>query len=396
MEVFQILLLDIALALILSKVFGHVFERMKQPSVVGELIAGVILGGSILGQFVPSTIIDFSIAEFENLGHIGILFLLFLAGLEVDIGRIKKTEGTAAIATAGGVIAPLILGYCAGIALGYTDRESFVLGVVLTATSIGITVRTLMDLRVLNTDVGAATLSAAVMDDILGLMLLIVAVGTGSLLIVGTKVAIFFFVTLFIGWLIISKLMDIGDRIHAEKSLVAFSIALCFIWSVIAGETVVAQIVGAFIAGLIMNTTIQSKRVISDVKTIGYAFFIPLFFIWVGTMVKLSVFLDLKVVMLAAVILVMAILGKVGGCGLGAWIGRFNLRESLQMGVGMVPRCEVALVALAIAIDAGVISGEVADIFLAATFILVMITMLITPILMKALFKQELAEMPST
>ena len=396
MEVFQILLLDIALALILSKVFGHVFERVKQPSVVGELIAGVILGGSILGQFVPSTILDFSIPEFEYFGHIGILFLLFLAGLEVDIGRIKKTGGTAALATAGGVIAPLILGYLAGIALGYTGRESFVLGVVLTATSIGITVRTMMDLRVLNTDVGAATLSAAVMDDILGLMLLIAAVGTGSLLILGTKVAIFFLVTLVIGWLVISKVMDIGDRIHAEKSLVAFSIAICFIWSVIAGETVVAQIVGAFIAGLIMNTTIQSKRVISDVKTIGYAFFIPLFFIWVGTMVKLSVFLDLTVVMLAAVILVMAILGKVGGCGLGAWIGRFNLRESLQMGVGMVPRCEVALIVLAIAIDAGVISGEIADIFLAATFILVTITMLITPILLKALFKRELAVMPPT
>lgn len=395
MEVFQILLLDIALALILSKVFGHVFERLKQPSVVGELIAGVILGGSILGQFVPSTILDFSIPEFEYFGHIGILFLLFLAGLEVDIGRIKKTGGTAALATAGGVIAPLILGYLAGIALGYTGRESFVLGVVLTATSIGITVRTLMDLHVLNTDVGAATLSAAVMDDILGLMLLIAAVGTGSLLILGTKVAIFFLVTLVIGWLIISKVMDIGDRIHAEKSLVAFSIALCFIWSVIAGETVVAQIVGAFIAGLIMNTTIQSKRVISDVKTIGYAFFIPLFFIWVGTMVKLSVFLDLTVVMLAAVILVMAILGKVGGCGLGAWIGRFNLRESLQLGFGMVPRCEVALIAVAIAIDAGVITGEIADIFLAATFILVTITMLITPILLKALFKRELAKMPS-
>lgn len=395
MEVFQILLLDIALALILSKVFGHVFERLKQPSVVGELIAGVILGGSILGQFVPSTILDFSIPEFEYFGHIGILFLLFLAGLEVDIGRIKKTGGTAALATAGGVIAPLILGYLAGIALGYTGRESFVLGVVLTATSIGITVRTLMDLHVLNTDVGAATLSAAVMDDILGLMLLIVAVGTGSLLILGTKVAIFFLVTLVIGWLIISKVMDIGDRIHADKSLVAFSIALCFIWSVIAGETVVAQIVGAFIAGLIMNTTIQSKRVISDVKTIGYAFFIPLFFIGVGTMVKLSVFLDLKVVTLAVVILVMAILGKVGGCGLGAWIGRFNLRESLQLGFGMVPRCEVALIAVAIAIDAGVITGEIADIFLAATFILVTITMLITPILLKALFKRELAKMPS-
>ena len=111
---------------------------------------------------------------------------------------------------------------------------------------------------------------------------------------------------------------------------------------------------------------------------------------------KLSVFLDLKVVMLAVVILVMAILGKVGGCGLGAWIGRFNLRKSLQMGVGMVPRCEVALIAVAIAIDAGVLSGAVADMFLAATFILVTITMLITPILLKALFKSELAEMLPT
>jgi Kef-type K+ transport system membrane component KefB len=385
--------LDISLALILSKVLGYLFERMEQPAVIGEIIAGVILGGSVLGIFIPTTIVNFELPAFVDFAQLGVIFLLFLSGMEIELDKIKETGKVALTSTIGGVIFPLILGYFAGIAFGYTTKEGLVIGVLLTATSIGVTARTLMDMRLLDTDVGACTLSASVMDDLIGLILIIIVVGTGSLLMLSAKIAIFFLITLFIGLKVIPKVMDIGDRTHSADTLVAFSIAICLIFGVIAGETVVAQIEGAFIAGLIINTTAQSKRVFPVIRTIGYSLFIPLFFVHIGTMVKLSVFLIPKVLMLAGAIVFVAVIGKIVGCGTGARIGGFTPRKSLQVGIATVPRMEVALVSLMVAIHAGVIRGAVADTLVAATFIFVTVTTFITPSLIKFSFKRELAAM---
>ncbi len=393
MDPFQILLLDIALALILSKVLGYFFERMKEPAVIGEIIAGVILGGSVLGIFIPKTIINFELPAFVDFAHIGIMFLILLAGMEIELDKIKKTGKVAVLSTIGGVIFPLILGYLAGISFGYTTKESMVIGVLLTATSIGVTARTMMDMRLLNTDVGACSLSASVMDDLIGLILIIIVVGTGSLLGLSAKIAIFLLITLFIGLKIIPKVMNIGDRTHSADALVAFSIAICLIFGVIAGETVVAQIEGAFIAGLIINTTVQSKRVFPVIRAIGYSLFIPLFFVHIGTMVKLSVFLIPEALALSGAILLIAIAGKIIGRGIFARIGGFTPRKALQVGVGSIPRMEVALVSLMVAIHAGVIRGAVADTLVAATFIFVTVTTFITPSLIKFSFKKELAEM---
>jgi Kef-type K+ transport system membrane component KefB len=389
---FQILLLDIALALILSKVLGYLFEKIKQPTVVGEIIAGVILGGSVLGIFVPKTIINFEIPAFGDFAQLGIIFLLFLSGMEIEFDKIRKTGEVATISTLGGVIVPLTLGYLAGTAFGYSTKESFVIGVLLAATSIGITARTMMDLHLLNTDVGACSLSASVMDDIIGLILIIVVVGTGSLFVLSFKIAIFFFFTLLIGLKIISKVMDIGDQTHSTDTLVAFSIAICLIFGVIAGETVIAQIEGAFIAGLIISTTVQSKRILPVIRTMGYALFIPLFFVHIGTMVKLSIFLIPKVLILAGMITFIGIIGKIVGRGIGARVGGFTTRKSLQVGAASIPRMEVALVSLMVAIHAGIIEGAVADTLIAATFVFVTVTTLIAPSLIKYSFKRELAE----
>ena len=394
MDPFQILLLDIALALILSKVLGYLFERVEQPAVIGEIIAGVILGGSVLGIFIPTTIVNFELPAFVDFAQLGVIFLLFLSGMEIELDKIKETGKVALTSTIGGVIGPLILGYLAGIALGYTTKEGLVIGASLTATSVGVTARTLMDMRLLNTDVGACTLSASVLDDVIGLMLLAVVIGTGSLLMLSAKIVALFLITLFIGLRIISKMMDIGDRTRSTETLAAFSIAICFIFGAISGEAIITQLVGAFIAGLIINTTVQSKRVFPVIKVIGYSLFIPLFFVQIGTMVKLSVFLAPKALILGVAIVFAAIIGKILGCGSGARIGGFTNRKSLQVGIVTVPRMEVALVTVTTAAYTGIIRGVVADTLIAATLMVVIVTTFITPPLIKLSFKKEFAAMP--
>jgi Kef-type K+ transport systems, membrane components len=330
--------LDIALALILSKVLGYLFERVEQPAVIGEIIAGVILGGSVLGIFIPTTIVNFELPAFVDFAQLGVIFLLFTSGMEIELNRIKEAGKIATTSAIGGVIGPLILGYLVGIAFGYTTKEGLVIGVLLTATSIGVTARTLMDMRLLNTDVGACSLSASVLDDIIGLMLMAIVIGTGSLLVLSAKIVALFLITLFIGLRIISKVMDIGDRTRSTETLAAFSIAICFIFGVISKGAVMTQVVGAFIAGLIINTTVQSKRILPVIRTIGYSLFIPLFFVHIGTLVNLSVFFTSKALILGIAIVFAAIIGKILGCGAGARIGGFTNRKSLQVGIATVPR----------------------------------------------------------
>jgi len=394
LDPFQILLLDISLALILSKVLGYLFERVEQPAVIGEIIAGVILGGSVLGIFIPTTIVNFELPAFVDFAHIGIMFLLFTSGMEIELNRIKEAGKIATTSAIGGVIGPLILGYLVGIAFGYTTKEGLVIGVLLTATSIGVTARTLMDMRLLNTDVGACSLSASVLDDIIGLMLMAIVIGTGSLLVLSAKIVALFLITLFIGLRIISKVMDIGDRTRSTETLAAFSIAICFIFGVISKGAVMTQVVGAFIAGLIINTTVQSKRILPVIRTIGYSLFIPLFFVHIGTLVNLSVFFTSKALILGIAIVFAAIIGKILGCGAGARIGGFTTRKSLQVGVAALPRAEVALVTVTTAAYTGIIRGVVADTLIAATLMVVIVTTFITPPLIKLSFKKEVAAMP--
>ena len=236
-------------------------------------------------------------------------------------------------------------------------------------------------------------MSASVLDDIIGLMLMAIVIGTGSLLVLSAKIVALFLITLFIGLRIISKVMDIGDRTRSTETLVAFSIAICFIFGVISKGAVMTQVVGAFIAGLIINTTVQSKRILPVIRTIGYSLFIPLFFVHIGTLVNLSVFFTSKALILGIVIVFAAIVGKILGCGAGARIGGFTARKALQVGVAALPRAEVALITVTTAIYTGAIRGVVADTLIAATLMVVIVTTFITPPLIKLSFNKELAAM---
>lgn len=381
-----------------AKLLGYLFEKIKQPTVIGEILAGVLLGSFVLGRFSGTsfstagysfdlTMPDFTSPSFEAFGFIGIVMLLFISGLETDFKDIKKTGKIGFTTAIGGVILPFIFGFLVGQFFGFPLHASLAAGTIFVATSVGITARTLMDMHALNTDVGATILSAAVIDDVIGIFILAVVLGTGSPAFLALKIMIFFLITLYLGLRIISRVMGGFEKIKTAKMLITASLAICFVFAVFASEMGMAAITGAFVAGLIIGTTSQSKKITDDVKTISYTFFIPLFFVWVGASIDLSVIKDVG--LLALLFIPLAIAGKIIGCGIGSKIGGLTSRNALAVGVGMIPRMEVALIVVTTAVSQGVFTGALAHQILAVTVLLVCVTTFLAPILLKATFKME-------
>ena len=245
-EIFNVLLL-IAVALIFARVLGYIFFRIKQPPVIGEIIAGIILGGIILAYFsgqnfyffnykLTYPILNFNslqINPFHLFAELGILFLLFISGLEINISKLRKTEKASSLVAIGGVLLPLLLGFIAGIAFNFSFKESVIIGLILTATSVGVTVRVFMDLNVLDTDVGATVLGGAVIDDVIGIVLLALVLGIEKSFFdvawVGIKIVLFFLIFLLLGLKIIDKILGLGEKIHLPKAFLSISLAILLI-----------------------------------------------------------------------------------------------------------------------------------------------------------------------
>lgn len=406
------LLFTIGVALILAKIGDSIIERFELPGVLGELVMGMILGnlvyfGIVAPQYLPIvsgsgfTTNVTEIADF--LAKLGIIFLLFLGALDTDIDQLKRTGVTATVSTVLGVFTPLILAWYALMAMGYPSREAFAGGVLLTATSIGLTVRVMMDLGVLRSEVGAASLSASVMDDFLGIALVIFAVGTGSLLNLTVKIVAFFIITGVIAWYLVDYYIKFSERLHVEKGILGMSLGMMFIFAALAEGWFAAAIEGAFMMGLILSKLPEGKRLMEDVRAIGYGLLVPFFFVHTGAMLDMKVFENADALVLAAVMSVIAVIGKIIGRGFGAWITAWgrgrkflttkeNAWMSLQMGIGSIPRTEVALVDLMVAIQGKAIPPSDAPKFIAATLIFITVSVLITPPLLKWAFVKEIQE----
>lgn len=402
--VFDVLLL-IALALISARILGYVFDRLKQPAVIGEIIAGIVLGGlglvifsgqnfSFLNLTFSLPQLNYSSGEFKLLAEIGILFLLFISGLQTSLTKLKKMEKPSLFVAVGGIVLPLILGIVVGMFFGFSQQDSIVIGLILVATSVGVTVRTLMDFHALDSDVGTTILGSAVIDDVLGIILLAFILGIDSPIYIGIKIIIFFLIFLYLGLKIVDKILDLGEKIHLPKALLSISLAMFLLFSFFADKSGIAGIIGAFVAGLIIGHTLKYRKIIDDVQAIGYGFFIPLFFVWVGANLWVGASQDLSsfatIGLLALVIIMVAIIGKIVGCGIGAKLAGMKNRESLQIGVGMIPRMELALIIVSSAISHRIFSSpKVEHQILAATILLTIVTTLITPFLIKAVFKKR-------
>lgn len=390
--------LAVALALILARFLGYLFDRLKQPPVIGEILAGVFLGGFGLGLISEQSFsifnwtiilprINYVGQDFSVFAGLGILFLMFISGLEINLSKFRGMGKASFYTAVGGVILPLILGFVVSIRFGFSWQASSIIGLTLVATSVGVTVRTLMDLKILNTYPGITILGAAVIDDVIGIILLTFLLGIDSMIVIVFKVFLYFLIFAYLGLKVMGKILNLGERIQLPKAFLGISIAIMLIYSYFAYQSGITGIIGAFLAGTLIGNTVYSKKIIEDVKTLGYGLFIPLFFVWVGASVDLTAFLTIG--FFAIVIIVVGVLGKIIGCSIGAKIAGLKTSDSLQVGVGMIPRMEMALITVSIAITQNIIAEDIAKKILATVILVTFVTTLIGPPLIKVTINLE-------
>lgn len=385
-------LLWIALILISTKVLGLLCKAVNLPEVVGALLAGVILGPSALNlmsmQGDTGTLLGY-VAE------MGVIFLMFSAGLDTDLKELKANLGASFITALIGVIVPLIggmIGYALyfGEDLSNYDQmlQSLFVGVVLTATSVSITVETLREMGRLSGKVGMTILGAAIIDDILGMIVLAVVSSMKDTSVKPAAVLIkivLYFVLILVLFLATTHLEFAFSKNDHKRRVAIFAIAFCFILAYVSEVGFgIADITGAYFAGVMLCRSKIRDYVDIKIHDVSTVFFSCIFFASVGLKVTMGG-MTLKIWLFAVILTVIAIITKMIGCGLGAKICKFTWKESLQTGVGMISRGEVALIVAEKGRQVGLISE---DLF-APIILVVIITTLITPILLKVVFKGE-------
>jgi len=388
-------LLNIALILLSTKLLGLFSRKLKMPQVVGALLAGLILGPTALNILHETDFI-------KQVAELGVIILMFTAGLETDVGELKKAGRASLVIAIIGVLLPLAGGFGVayffnqGVAQGDTGvfLQNIFIGVILTATSVSITVETLKEMGKLDTRVGSAILGAALIDDILGIIALTVITSFAdkdvSIVIALLKIVLFF-VFLAVVAILFSKLFAAMVRRYNNDmrrfAIIAF--VFCLILSYVAERYFdVADITGAYFAGLIICNTQKTKYIASRFETLSFLLLSPIFFANIGLSVKLP-HMSGRIILLTAALLAVAVLTKVVGCGVGAKLCGYSKDEAVQIGAGMTSRGEVALIIA----NKGSLVGLMSSTFYGPIIIMVMATAIGAPVLLKlALSKQSVKE----
>lgn len=381
------ILLSLAIILLSTKVLSLVTRKVHMPAVVGALMAGVILGPSGIDILKGSDFIT-------QTSQIGVIILMFLAGLDTDLDELKSTLKASIVIALLGVIVPLSGGFIAhNIFFDGTSQkgmlEAVFTGIVLTATSVSITVETLREMGKLKGKMGAAILGAAIIDDIVGIVMLTLITSFNDKSINPTTVVIkilAFFILLIIVFFVtkytFSKIFHKPDE---KRRVAIYGFAFCFVMAYVAEHYFgVADITGAFFAGLILCNIGVNNYIAKKVNVVSYMLFAPIFFASIGLKTDLSGFTT-EIFIFAMVLLIIAILSKSVGCTIGALICKFNKKDSLIIGMGMVSRGEVALIMTQKGFAAGLLKPELFP----AIIIVVVVTTLITPILIKLAVGRE-------
>lgn len=378
MSITDFLFLLIAI-LVSAKVLGELAEKVGQPAVLGELVAGVILGQSVLGLVDPNVEIVHLLAE------IGVILLLFQIGLETNLGRLLQVGLASTTVAIVGVVLPFVSGYAVAAALGLDTLPAVVAGAALTATSVGITARVLSDLGRLQDPESQIVLGAAVIDDIIGLVILAVvaqvlagaeltAAGIGKTTLVAFG---FVVVVVVVGRLIVPPTFDLLSRIGREETLATMAVALAFLICYLADRSGSALIIGAFAAGLTLAPTRHAKVVEHGVLRLGM-FFVPIFFVTVGAAVDIGAFADRQIMLVGGALILVGVVGKV----LAGFAPFWYRGRKLVIGVGMVPRGEVGLIFA----QMGLTTGALTTGMFSAVTMMVMVSTFIAPPLLKVLF----------
>ena len=385
--------LAVAVLLATAKLFGDISIRAGQPAVLGELTAGLVLGPSLINVLGLPIFDGPNVGETVHvLGQIGVLFLMFAAGLEVELSEMRAAGRPAVLGGTLGVIAPIAMGAGAGSLFGYSTANSIFIGIALSATSVSISAQTLLELGRLRTREGFALLGAAVVDDILVIVSLSVFVGVmagagtpGELgLQLARMVGVLIAVT-FAALVLFPRFTEWSNQIRASEGLLAMVLAAVLILSWVT-EAVggVAAITGAFLAGLGLSGTHLRDEIQHGLHRLAYAFFVPLFLVDIGLQADMRA-MQSTTVIFAFVLIVIAVISKVLGSGTGAFIGGFDLGESVRMGTGMISRGEVGLIVAAVGISEGFLEPEL----FSAIVLMVLVTTLITPPLLRWAFARK-------
>ena len=391
MESYEFLLF-LAIIMISTKVFGLFSRKIHMPAVVGALAAGVILGPSGLNMIT----LDGNTGIFlEEMAEIGVILLMFNAGLETDLSELKK-NGVASLVTAViGVVVPLLggfLGYAFYFKTDFNDYaevlKAVFVGVVLTATSVSITVETLREMGKLKGKVGTTILGAAVLDDIIGVIVLTVVTSLKDTSVSPISVLlkiVAYFIMIGILTVVLVRVKKAVETQDETRRTVIVCVAFCFVLSFISEEFFgIADITGAYFAGLMLCSMKIGPYVARRCEIPSYLIFSPVFFASVGLKVTLGG-MDASIWIFSIVLLIIAILTKVVGCGVGAKICGCNGKEALQIGIGMVSRGEVALIVA----QKGYASGMLDNVLFAPIVLVVIVTTLLTPILLKIVMKDK-------
>ncbi len=374
--------IDLAMMLIFANLGGMAAQKLNQPSVLGQILAGLIVGPAVLNLIEPNEIIS-------TFAELGVILLMFLAGMETDLYELKKSAGASATIAIGGVVTPMAMGILA-IKILY-PAESLVsgafVGVILAATSISITVQVLREIGQIKDKTGIGILGAAVIDDVLSIIVLTLVIGVASpgegsgILFVVLKIVAFFILAMIGGRIFTTFMNKNSSKMLRNRNVGAFAIIICFILAFVAEEFGVAAIIGAYFTGIVFSLTPYNNRVERDVSGIAYTLFTPVFFLNIGLIINLDGIGGIIVPLI--VLMIVAVASKIIGCGLGAKLMKFTTKEAIQIGVGMIPRGEVGLIVANVAKNGGFIS----DSMFTATILVVVLTTIVTPPMLKKAYE---------
>jgi Kef-type K+ transport system membrane component KefB len=376
------LLLDLFLMFAGGKVLAEIFERFRQPAVVGELLAGVLLGPSLLALVQPSALT-------QGLAEIGAIFLLFTVGLETRPRDLLQVGRIAALVASVGVVVPFVLGFLYMRVIERSTVESVFVGAALVATSVGITARVLADAGVLSTRVARVILGAAVADDILGMIVLAIvsSLSTGrinylQLGIVTLEAVGFSILIVFFGSRMVGRFQTRVEQLRTRNSAFVLSLILCLGLSLASIYIGMAAIIGAFLAGLALADYSERWRLRENAHPI-MEFLAPFFFVLLGVQVNLRAIYQPALLWIMGVVCVLAIVGKLVGCGLGAL--SLGFKNALCIGIGMVPRGEVGLIVAAVGLKLRTISPEIYTVVV----VMSIVTTLFAPPVLRALLPRS-------
>ena len=385
METYEILK-DLALIFIFAKAAGLLARRCKAPMVVGEIIAGLVIGPCLLKWVEPTAFIS-------QMAEIGVILIMFSAGLETNLQELKKSGFAAFLIACVGVFVPLLGGtllyMCVyGFASFGSDDffKAVFIGCIMTATSVGITVEVLKEMGKLKSRVGQTILSAAIIDDVIGIIVLTFVLGfkdpgSNTLLVTG-KIFLFLALSLVAGF-VIYKLFRFYDERHSHtRRIPIIAITLCFLMAYAAEKYFgIADITGAYIAGIILCNVRDAEYIDRRVNINGYMFFAPVFFVSIGLKTDFGN-VDSNMILFSAGFVIVAMLSKVIGCGLVSKCFKYSWKDCLKIGAGMMTRGEVALIITNKGLGLGIIDSS----YFTAVILLIIVSSIVTPIVLKLLF----------